>query len=66
MLANFEPQSTQAPGDSRIAIRVATYDTITACRKDGIPAPPTPHTLKTSLPNETTAVLVTKAFKVET
>ena len=59
----FDPQGTQAPGDSGVTIRVATYVTSTSCREDEIPAPPTPHTLKTSLPNETTAVHATTRSK---
>jgi len=63
MYVTFDPQGTQAPGDSGVTIRVATYVTITNCRKDEIPSPPAPHTLKTSLPNETTAVRATTRSK---
>jgi hypothetical protein len=63
MYVTFDPQGTQAPGDSGVTIRVATYVTSTSCREDEIPAPPAPHTLKTSLLNETTAVHATTRSK---
>jgi len=62
MSVTFDPQSIQATGDSVVTIPVATYVTITACRKDEIRAPPMPHTLKTSLQNEANAVRATNAF----
>jgi hypothetical protein len=63
MSVTFDPQSIQATGkNSGVTIPVATNDTITDCRKDEIRAPPMPHTLKTSLPNEANAVRATNAF----
>merc|ERR1712078_518565 len=44
MYVTFDPQGTQAPGDSGVTIRVATYVTSTNCRDVEIPSPPAPHT----------------------